>query len=89
MPEIVVSETTFGMMGYSVFDVKESVGNSGDALWILIRATWTLAPGGIETIYSDCCFPVMMVAQPKMPSTARIKTGIMIFVRTNWRVDLR
>ena len=32
MPEIVVSETTFVMMGYSVFDARESVGNSGDAL---------------------------------------------------------
>ena len=47
-----------------------------------------LAPGGVETIYSACCFPVMLVAQLYIPSAATIKTGIMIFVRTNWRVDL-
>jgi len=30
----------------------------------------------------------MIVAQLNIPSVTTIKTGIMIFVRTNWRVDL-
>ena len=88
MPEMVESGTRFLMVWVPIAVELVSFGDSKGIFVTVIRATLILAPGGFETMYSACCFPVMIVAQLNIPSVTTIKTGIMIFVRTNWRVDL-
>ena len=63
MPEIVVSGIIFLITRGATFVAMESFGDSIGTLFIVILATRMLAPGGLETMYSNCCFPVMIVAQ--------------------------